>query len=77
MDKDRNYLYLTSHMLRHYLNTLVRHSGMLTEDEIAVWSGRIRVSQNRVYNHESDRDVIASCAMPWVIHPGLLGLSLT
>lgn len=58
-DKDGKYLYLTSHMLRHYLNTLVRHSGQLTEDEIAVWSGRIRVSQNAAYNHESDRDVIA------------------
>ncbi len=58
MDKDRKYLYLSTHMLRHYLNTLVRHSGLLTEDEIAVWSGRMSVRQNTAYNHESDRDVI-------------------
>jgi hypothetical protein len=58
MDKDRKYLHLSTHMLRHYLNTLVRHSGLLTEDEIAVWSGRMSVRQNTAYNHESDRDVI-------------------
>lgn len=58
-DESGNYLSLTSHQLRHYLNTLVRQSGTLTEDEIAKWSGRKNVRQNTVYNHESDRDVIA------------------
>lgn len=58
-DEHGKFLYLRTHMLRHYLNTLVRQSGLLTEDEIAQWSGRKKVSQNAVYNHQSDRDVIA------------------
>lgn len=58
-DEHGDFLSLTSHMLRHYLNTLVRQSGRLTEDEIAQWSGRKMVVQNATYNHQSDRDVIA------------------
>jgi len=58
-DEGGNFLSLTTHQLRHYLNTLVRQSGLLTEDEIAKWSGRKNVRQNTTYNHESDRDVIA------------------
>jgi hypothetical protein len=58
-DENGEFLFMTSHMLRHYLNTLVRQSGLLTEEEIAIWSGRMKVSQNSTYNHESDRDVIA------------------
>lgn len=58
-DEHGDFLALTSHMLRHYLNTLVRQSGRLTEEEIAQWSGRKTVSQNATYNHQSDRDVIA------------------
>lgn len=53
------YLSLSSHMLRHYLNTLVRQSGFLTEADIASWSGRMSVHQNSSYNHMSDRDVLA------------------
>lgn len=59
LDESGNCLSLTTHQLRHYLNTLVRQSGTLTEEEIAKWSGRKNVRQNTVYNHESDRDVIA------------------
>ncbi len=58
-DADGKYLFITTHMLRHYLNTLVRQSGTLTEDDIAKWSGRRNVQQNATYNHESDRDRIA------------------
>lgn len=58
-EKDGSFLFITSHMLRHYLNTLVRRSGTITEDEIAKWSGRKNVNQNSTYNHESDHDVIA------------------
>jgi hypothetical protein len=58
-DEDGKFLSLTSNMLRHYLNTLVRQSGTLTEEDIAEWSGRRSVRQNATYNHESDRDVIA------------------
>jgi hypothetical protein len=52
-DGQGGFLYLTSHQLRHYLNTLVRRDGTLTEQEIAYWSGRKAVSQNPVYDHES------------------------
>jgi hypothetical protein len=58
-DEKGKLLFLKTHMLRHYLNTLVRQTGMLTEDEIAQWSGRKQVHQNATYNHHSDRDVIA------------------
>lgn len=58
-DERGEFLSLTTHMLRHYLNTLARQSGLLTEEEIALWSGRKLLSQNATYNHQSDRDVIA------------------
>ncbi|SHM86793.1 hypothetical protein SAMN05192549_10360 [Duganella sacchari] len=54
-----DFLSLSTHMLRHYLNTLARQSGTLSEQEIATWSGRENVRQNSIYNHQSDRDVIA------------------
>lgn len=50
-------LRITSHQLRHYLNTIVRRGNKrLTEEEIALWSGRKDVSQNVEYDHESDND---------------------
>ncbi|WP_208279019.1 hypothetical protein [Massilia oculi] len=58
-DSNGSFLSITTHMLRHYLNTLVRNSGKLTEEEIAKWSGRKCVRQNSVYNHESNRDILA------------------
>lgn len=58
-DAAGEFLSLSSHMLRHYLNTLVRQSGTLTEEDIAKWSGRKNVRQNSTYNHLSDRDVLA------------------
>lgn len=54
--KNGQYLFITTHMLRHYLNTLVRQGGMLTEAEISEWSGRGNIRHNHVYNHISDRD---------------------
>lgn len=58
-EKDGSFLFMTTHMLRHYLNTLVRQPGTLAEEEIAMWSGRKNINHNATYNHESDRDVIA------------------
>lgn len=49
---------ITSHMFRHYLNTLAQAGG-LGQLDIAKWSGRVDVRQNDVYDHESDRDIIA------------------
>jgi hypothetical protein len=47
-----------SHQFRHYLNTLAQAGG-LSQLDIAKWSGRKDVGQNKVYDHQSDRDVLA------------------
>ena len=48
---------VVSHQFRHYLNTLAQRGG-LSQLDIAKWSGRVDVSQNRVYDHTSDRDAL-------------------
>lgn len=58
-DVDGSFLFINTHMLRHYLNTLVRQGGKLTEEDIAKWSGRKDIGQNKVYNHVSDKDMLA------------------
>lgn len=57
-DRNGNHLTITTHMFRHYLNTLANQTLKLTEEEIAAWSGRKSTLQNSVYNHQSDFDVI-------------------
>lgn len=46
-----------SHQIRHLLNTIAQRKGM-TEYEVAKWSGRASIKQNRVYNHVSDEEII-------------------
>ncbi|HCS7098815.1 TPA: hypothetical protein OR354_004571, partial [Escherichia coli] len=46
-----------SHQIRHLLNTLAQRQG-LTDEEIAKWSGRVNVKQNRVYNHISEEEIL-------------------
>lgn len=53
---DGSRIHLTTHMLRHYGNTVMQAGG-LDEMTIAKLSGRT-VMTNRVYDHESDRDVV-------------------
>jgi hypothetical protein len=53
---DGSRIHITTHMLRHYGNTVMQAGG-LDEMTIAKLSGRT-VSTNRVYDHESDRDVV-------------------
>jgi hypothetical protein len=48
-------LSITSHMFRHYLNTVAQKGG-LSDETIAKWSGRKDIGQNAVYNHESHED---------------------
>lgn len=48
-------LSLTSHMFRHYLNTIAQ-DGELSEEMIAKWSCRKDIGQNPVYNNESHED---------------------
>lgn len=57
-DENGKPLRLTSHQFRHYLNTLAQMGG-LSQLDIAKWSGRAKVTQNAVYDHQSDRDVLA------------------
>jgi hypothetical protein len=46
---------LTTHQFRHYLNTLAA-KGNVGEVEIARWSSRLDLSQNKVYNHETTQE---------------------
>lgn len=57
-DSNGGPLRLTSHQFRHYLNTLAQMGG-LSQLDIAKWSGRAKVAQNAIYDHQSDRDVLA------------------
>lgn len=47
---------LTTHQFRHFLNTMAAR-GSVGQTELARWSGRLNVSQNRVYNHRSDEEL--------------------
>lgn len=49
---------LTTHMFRHYLNTLAQGRG-LSQLDIATWSGRKDVRQNVSYDHESASSLLA------------------
>lgn len=55
---DGSRMKITTHQFRHFLNTLAQMGG-LSQLDIAKWSGRAKVGQNRCYDHQSDRDVLA------------------
>lgn len=46
-----------SHQFRHLLNTMAQRGG-LGQSEIARWSGRADVKQNRVYDHMSEFELV-------------------
>lgn len=48
---------LKSHSLRHLINTMAQKGGM-SQVEIARWSGRVQVKQNRVYDHMSEFEIV-------------------
>ncbi|TDX15109.1 hypothetical protein EDF88_3546 [Buttiauxella sp. BIGb0552] len=50
-------LKLSSHQARHLLNTLAQRGG-LSNLEIAKWSGRADVKQNRTYNHMTEYELV-------------------
>ena len=58
VDKDGARLKVTSHQARHLLNTIAQRGG-LSNLEIAKWSGRADVKQNRTYNHMADYEMVA------------------
>lgn len=51
-DEKGNALKLTSHQIRHLINTEAQRVG-LSDEQIAHWSGRRRVEQNTTYDHRS------------------------
>jgi len=51
-------LKVTSHQARHLLNTIGQRGG-LSNLEIAKWSGRADVRQNRTYNHMTEYELLA------------------
>lgn len=57
-EEDGSGIRITTHQFRHYLNTLAQAGG-LSQLDIAKWSGRKDIKQNRAYDHLSDRDVVA------------------
>lgn len=57
-EDDGSPIWLNTHQFRHYLNTLAQAGG-LGQLDVAKWSGRVNVSQNRAYDHTSDHDVLA------------------
>ena len=53
----RTRLKITSHQFRHLLNTMAQRGG-LSQAEIARWSGRVDVKQNRDYDHMSEFELV-------------------
>ena len=56
-DRRRGALKITTHQFRHFLNTVAQRGG-LGQAEIARWSGRVDVKQNRDYDHMSEFELV-------------------
>ncbi|WP_095181963.1 integrase [Pseudomonas sp. Irchel 3F6] len=54
---DGNEISMTSHQLRHFLNTIAQR-GDLGQLDLAKWSGRANIHQNATYNHMSDDEYV-------------------
>lgn len=54
-EDDGSAMALRSHALRHYLNMLA-HAGGLSAEQIALFSGRKDIGQNRAYDHFSSEE---------------------
>ncbi|NIF56250.1 integrase [Burkholderia sp. Ax-1724] len=57
-EPDGSPMRVTTHQFRHYLNTLAQSGGM-SQLDIAKWSGRKDVRQNKYYDHETVDTVVA------------------
>lgn len=53
INRDGTQISMTSHQLRHFLNTVAQR-GALGQLDLAKWSGRANVHQNATYNHMTD-----------------------
>ncbi|EAR8009571.1 hypothetical protein E2S48_20245 [Salmonella enterica] len=54
---DKREFHFHTHQVRHLLNTIAQKNGM-SEYELAKWSGRASIKQNRVYNHVNDEEIL-------------------
>lgn len=57
-DEKGERLKVTSHQARHLLNTIAQRGG-LSNLEIAKWSGRANIHQNRTYNHMTEYELVS------------------
>ncbi|EFA7829581.1 hypothetical protein C3V05_000052 [Escherichia coli] len=58
LSEQQNY-HLKTHQIRHLINTLAQRGG-LSDIDIAKWSGRTHVKQNRVYDHMTDDELFTA-----------------
>lgn len=58
-NSDGTQICLTSHQVRHFLNTAAQR-GDLGQLDIAKWSGRANIHQNAVYNHMADEEYVTA-----------------
>ncbi len=58
-DELGGFLYIRTHMFRHYL-TMVGKAGGLSDVESNKWAGRANASHMRTYDSRSDRDVLSN-----------------
>ena len=56
-NRDGSEISMTSHQLRHFLNTVAQR-GDLGQLDLAKWSGRANILQNATYNHMSDDEYV-------------------
>ena len=57
-ESDGSPIRVNTHQFRHYLNTLAQAGG-LSQLDIAKWSGRKDVRQNKYYDHETPAAIVA------------------
>lgn len=58
-EDDGTQISLTSHQIRHYLNTLAQ-SNRASQLDIAMWSGRADIGQNSVYDHTTPDQILSN-----------------
>lgn len=66
---------LASHQVRHYLNTLAQANGA-SQIDIAMWSGRADVGQNKAYDHVTPERIMSSVRELATVASPLFGGSL-
>jgi hypothetical protein len=58
-EDDGTAITLTSHQVRHYLNTLAQ-SNNVSQIDIAMWSGRADIGQNKAYDHTTPDQILSN-----------------